>query len=183
MPKRPAVEALPKAVKAWLESVLVDGQFAGYEALAEALKAKGYEISKSSLHRHGQKIERRLSAIKASTEAAKLIVANSADAEDARSEALISLVQNELFEALIGLEETKAEDDPRARVELLAKAGKGIGEITRASIGQKKFAAQVRALAQAEAAKAVDAVAANKSSGLSAETAEAIKKAILGVGA
>jgi len=181
MPKRPAVEALPKPVRAWLDTALVDGNFSGYEALSMALKAKGFSIGKSALHRHGEKIEKRLAAIKASTEAAKLIVANSEDAEDARSEALISLVQNELFDALVNLQDANEEDDPKDRVALLAKAGKGIGEITRASIGQKKFATKVRADAKAEAAKAVDVVAATKGSGLSKETAETIKRAILGV--
>lgn len=183
MPKRPAVEALPKAVRAWLESALVEGNFGGYEALSAALKGKGYAISKSSLHRHGEKIERRLSAIKASTEAAKLIVANSADAEDARSEALLSLTQHGLFEAMVNLSEAQSEEDNEARLFLLSKSAKGIADVARASTSQKKFAATVRAQAKAEAAAAVDAVAAKKSSGLSTETAEAIKKAILGVGA
>lgn len=188
MPKRASVAALPKPVRDWLESALVEGNFAGYEALATALKGRGFEISKSSLHRHGQKIEKRLSAIKASTEAAKLIVASTADAEDARSEALISLTQHELFEALVNLKEADEPDaDPTERVQLLAKAGRGIADVVRASVTHKKFAAQARAQAkaeaQAEAAQAVDAIASKSGSGLSRETAETIKRAILGVGA
>lgn len=183
VPKRSAVKSLPKAVRDWLEAALVREQFGGYEALAAELKSRGYEISKSSLHRHGQQIEKRLAAIRTSTEAAKLIVASTADAEDARSEALISLTQHELFEALVNLKDADETGDPKGRVALLAKAGRGIADVVRASVSQKKFSSQVRAQAQKEAAEAVDAVAAAPSSGLSAETANKIKAAILGVGA
>ncbi len=181
MPARNKVTSLPKPVRDWLETALVEGNFSGYELLAAELKKKGYDIGKSSLHRHGEKIEKRLSAIKASTEAAKLIVASTADAEDARSEALISLTQHELFEALVNLKDADEADDPKDRVALLAKAGKGIADVVRASLSQKKFSSQVRTEAKAEAAKAVDVIAAKKGSGLSRETADEIKKAILGV--
>lgn len=183
MPVRPAVEALPADVRAWLDAALVEGNFSGYEALAAELKARGHEIGKSQLHRHGSKIERKLAAIKASTEAAKLIVASSEDAEDARSEALISLTQNSLFEALVNLNEAQSEEgDAEGRLMLLGKASKGISDVVRASVTRKRFAADVRKAALAEAAKAVDKVA-KATAGLSAETANSIKAAILGIGA
>lgn len=182
MPPRDKVTALPVAVRDWLEKSLVAGNFSGYELLAAELKKRGYDIGKSSLHRHGEKIERRLAAIKASTEAAQLIVASSEDSEDARSEALISLTQHGLFEALVSLKDAETEQGQEERLALLSKSAKGIADVVRASISRKKFASDVRKAAQADAAKAVDAVAATKGSGLSAETADAIKRAILGVG-
>lgn len=58
MPRRSRVETdLPKDVRIWLERALADGNFSGYEQLSAALAEKGFSISKSALHRHGQKME------------------------------------------------------------------------------------------------------------------------------
>ena len=43
MPKRSAVETLPAQVKRWLDQALVDGNFSGYEALADELKTRGFD--------------------------------------------------------------------------------------------------------------------------------------------
>lgn len=64
------ITALPDEVRQALEAADHQG-FTGYQALEDWLRGQGLEISKSAIHRHGQKIERRMSAIKASTEAAR----------------------------------------------------------------------------------------------------------------
>lgn len=76
MPKRSTVKNLPQVVKDWLDAALVENNFSGYRELEEALKARGYDISKSAVHRYGQKLEQRLASIKASAEAAKVISEN-----------------------------------------------------------------------------------------------------------
>ncbi|HQB82745.1 MAG TPA: DUF3486 family protein, partial [Candidatus Rifleibacterium sp.] len=53
MPARSAVTTLPTEVKEWLDKCLVESDFSGYEALSAALAEKGFQISKSSLHRYG----------------------------------------------------------------------------------------------------------------------------------
>ena len=73
MARRSSVSALPEDVRHWLERALAESNFSGYQALEEMLREKGYAISKSAIHRHGQKIERRFAAIKASTEAARFL--------------------------------------------------------------------------------------------------------------
>lgn len=58
MPRRPRIETdLPKDVRIWLERELAEGNYSGYERLSATLAEMGYEISKSALHRHGQKME------------------------------------------------------------------------------------------------------------------------------
>ena len=59
MARANAVDQLPKEVRAWLDHSLVEGNFTGYELLEGELKSRGYSIGKSSIHRYGQKIERR----------------------------------------------------------------------------------------------------------------------------
>ena len=91
-------------------------------------------------------LDRRLAAIKASTEAARLIQQHAGDDKDARSEALTAMVQTELFEAILLLQEADEEDaDPGERVALLSKAAKNIATLTRSSINLKEFQAKVEA--------------------------------------
>ena len=72
MAPRSSIEQLPEDVRRWLERALTENGFAGYVELEKLLKDKGYSISKSAIHRYGQKIEGRLKAIKESAEIAKL---------------------------------------------------------------------------------------------------------------
>ena len=68
MGQRSGVLNLPPEVRHWLEKALIDGNFQGYQLLEDTLAAQGYALSKSAIHRYGQPLQRRLAAIKASTE-------------------------------------------------------------------------------------------------------------------
>lgn len=149
------------------------------EEIAKILQERGYNVSKSSVHRYGQKVEQKLAAVQASTQAAMMIADAAPDDSDMRSSAVLSLVQTELFNALIALQESENPDaDPADRIMLMAKAGKGIAEIAKASVNQKKWESEVKERVQA-AAKEVDKIV--KKSGLSKETANEIRKQILGI--
>lgn len=183
MPKRPAVEALPEEIRSWLDKTLADDNFSGYEALEAELKQRGYSIGKSSIHRYGQKLEKKLAAIKASTEAARAIAEAAPDDADLRSSAVISLVQTEVFDVLVQLQEAEATADPRMRLGLLRGAAKSIAELSRASVNQKKWQTQVEArIREEERARAAEAVAASaKAAGVSPETIAIIRRDILGM--
>lgn len=180
MPRREAIGILPDDVRGWLDKTLIKGNFSGYELLEDALRERGFAISKSAIHRYGKKFERRLAAIKASTEAARMLIEGAADDQDARSGAVIALVQTELFETIVNLQEATEEDiDPINRVKLLSSAAKNIATLSRASVNLKEYQAKVRTeTARAAAAVAVSEV---KGAGLSDEVAEIIRKKILGV--
>lgn len=66
---RSSVLDLSAEDRAWLDAMLINNGFRGYQALENELRARGYEISRSALHRYGQPLQKRLMAIKASTEA------------------------------------------------------------------------------------------------------------------
>lgn len=143
MPAPPKLALIDDAVRAELDRKLIDNGFGGYHALAAWLGDQGYEIGKTAVHAYGQGLKRKLAAIKASTEAARLIAAAAPDEEDRRSEAVMSMVQSDMFAMLVALQE--AEDaDPQERVKLLSSAARAIADLSRASIGQKKHAAAVR---------------------------------------
>lgn len=158
MAKRSKVSQLPPALKAWLDEQLIKGNFSNYEQLAVSLRAKGEAIgvpvdaSKSGIHRYGANLERKLSAIKASTEAAVLIAKMAPDEEDNRSGAVLSMIQTEVFEALLALKDADVEIDPTVRAKLLSGVAKNFAAVTNSSIGLKRYQASLREKANAAAA-------------------------------
>jgi hypothetical protein len=174
MPRRPKITGLPPAVRAELERLLADQTHGGYQALAAWLAGQGYAISKSSLHRYDQRIQRSMAAIRASTEAARLIAQASPDEADEHSAAVIRMVQSALFDAMLAVRE--AEDaDPAQQVKLLTHAARAVAEASRASIGQKRWAEEVRAKLDA-----VERTAAREGKTLDAATLKAIREGLYG---
>jgi chorismate mutase len=179
MGRKSSVLTLPREVRDWLDKALVQDNFSGYELMEAALAERGYQISKSALHRYGQPLQRRLSAIKASTEAARIITEGAGDDQDARSEAVIALIQTEMFEAIVNLQELDDQNtDPIERMGIMSKVAKNIASLTNASIAQKRFKTEVRARAQEVAEKAAKLA---QKGGLTAETVAEIRKSILGI--
>ena len=144
MPSPSKIDLLDADTRRELEDKIISNGFGGYIALSEWLAEKGYSIGKSAVGAYGQKLERRLAAIKTSTEAARLIAAAAPDEADDRSNAIISLVQTEIFESLLAMQDAADESDPAERVQILGKAAKNIATLTRASVARNKWAAEVR---------------------------------------
>lgn len=179
MAKPSAIDQLNAEDKAWLDARFRDQGFCGYVEIAELLAERGYNVSKSSVHRYGQKLEQKLAAVQASTQAAIMISEAAPDDADQRSAAVMSLIQTELFNSLIALQESNDPDTSAAdRIELMAKCGKGIASIMQASIGQKKWMLDVRDRVE-KVAKSVEEIA--KKGGLSPKAAATIRKEILGI--
>lgn len=145
MPAPAKIALLPEDVRQALDQRLVGNAFSDYHALAAWLAEQGYEIGKSAIHNYGQGLKRKLAAIKASTEAARLIAESSPDDEDRRSEAVMSLLQSEMFTVLVNLQDAEQEEeDSAARVKLLSNAARAIAALSRASVNQKKHAAAIK---------------------------------------
>jgi hypothetical protein len=137
MPARSKVNKLTPAIKAWLDAELVRRGFADYEELAADLKAKGADVSKSSLHRYGSAFEERLAKLKMASEQARAVVAASPDDGDAMSEALLRLTQQKTFDLLID-----AEIDP-SKVDF-NKLTLNVSRMVRASLPLKKWRSEVK---------------------------------------
>lgn len=145
MPPPPRVELLPDDVRRELEQRLIRGGFAGYHALSAWLAERGFEIGKTALHKHGQRLKRRLEAIRASTQAAQMLAEAAPDDAATLSSAVLALVQTEMFELLVNLQEADDADDPAARVKLLGAAAHAMADLARASLKQKEWAAGIKA--------------------------------------
>ncbi|TXF11915.1 DUF3486 family protein [Pelomicrobium methylotrophicum] len=146
MARRSKVDKLPPELKAQLERLLADRSHDGYAALAAWLSEQGYTISKSSLHRYDEgRVQKVMEKVRATMEAARLMTAASPDEADEHSAAVIRMVQSQLFAAMMQVTEAEGEIDPETRMKLLTQAARAIAEASRASIGQKKWADEVRA--------------------------------------
>lgn len=172
MPRRSKVEGLPSDVKAWLDQALVQNNFSQYELLSAELGKRGYEIGKSGLHRYGQQFEERLKTLRVVTEQARAVVQAAPDEDGAVNDALVRLTQEKMFSILMEMNV-----DPEA-VDL-PKLARAVAELGKASVAQKRWQAEARKQALADAAK--EAGEAAKSAGLTDEAAAQIQKRILGV--
>lgn len=157
MARKSSVDRLSDSIKSYITGQLASGDMTLDELIADlqhrypAEAAAGELPSRSAVGRYGQKLERRLSAIRASTEAAKIIRDQVGDKEDARSEALTAMIQSELFESIMSLQDADdSEMEPAERVGLLATAAKNIATLTRSSVTLKKYQAEAEARARAE---------------------------------
>lgn len=182
MGNKSCIVRLPEDVRKSIERLLadpantLDGVMA---ALRAAFPDRDDLPSRSSLGRYGQRLNQRLAAIRASTEAARIISEQAGDEKDLRSEAVLALVQSELFEVIVNLQEATDADDPAERVGLLSNAAKNIATLTRASIALKRHQRQV---SDAIAAKVAEMERAAKSgSGLDADTLRRVREEIYGI--
>lgn len=175
MPRRSKIDGLPPALKAELERLLADRAHGGYEALAAWLAEQGYTIGKSSLHRYDQRVQAVMSRIKASTEAARLLAQAAPDEADEHSAAVLRMVQSALFDAMTRVAEAGEEADPEKQVKVLSAAARAIAEASRASIGQKRWADEVRVKLEE-----VERVAQKAGRRLDAETLRVVKEGLYG---
>ena len=178
MGQRSKVTQIPEDVRKQLDAALVRRGFSGYDALETWLHGLGIEISKSSIHRYGKNLERKLSAIKASTEAARLIAEAAPDDANLRSGAGMAILETEIFDMLVGLQDAELEDDPVKRAKILSSLAGNYAKLSRASIHQKKHELEIRTKLEAAADKVARLA---KKGGLSAGTVDSIKREILGI--
>lgn len=170
MPRRSKVHGLSADVRAWLDRALADGNHAGYHALADELRERGYEISHAAVHRYDQKVQRRIAAIKASTEAARLVAASLPDGADDLSATVLRMVQSDMFDLLVQMQDAAAEQDAGERLKLLAQAARAAADATRAKVTHRRWQDEVRTRLDV----------AERAGGVTPETRQAIR-AVLGI--
>ena len=184
MPPRCKIAPLPAEMREWLHKALVERAFGDIVALTEELNAKLKEggiavyVGKSAVGAESQKVQRAQEAIKATTDAAKLLTDTSRDDGNLRGEAVMAMVESEMFQTMMDLREAEAEQDPFKRMEAMSKAAKNIAALSRARVNQSKFRLEIEARVKAAADK-VDKLA--RKGGLNAATANEIRRAILGI--
>ncbi|NAW33231.1 DUF3486 family protein [Halomonas alimentaria] len=181
MPPRNKVYDLPPEIREALNERLVSTGFQGYEELAAWLEEQGHKISKSSVHRYGQDLreefEEAMGDVRKTTELARAMAAQDDDESGHLIDATARMVQDQLLRITIAMR--KAEEDPAKAAKQLGSVTRALAEIGRVSLGQKKWARELRLEVAKEAAEAAEGAMANQ--GMSREAIDSIKRDILGI--
>jgi hypothetical protein len=176
MAPRSKIDLMPKEIRAELDQRIVDGGFANYRALAKWLNDNGYEIGKDSVHRHGQKLEHRLEAVRRATDVARAIAEASPDDEAAMNDTLIRLVQQINMDILLDVE------SETVTPKMLEAISRSVATLARASVSQKKWMVEMRDKLSAKVGRAAEQVAlAARSGGLSPAAEQQIRNALLDI--
>lgn len=187
MGRKSNIDRLSPEIKAYIQAMLATGSQTLDEMIRDLQKRFPLESfsgdlpSRSALQRYGNKLDRRLMAVRASTDAMRLIREHAGDEMDARSEALTAIVQTELFEAIMAMQDADDPDaSPEDRLATLSNAAKHLATLTRSSISLKRYQAEAeergrRKLLEEQRA-ALEAMP-NKG-GVTAETKLAIRQAL-----
>ena len=157
MGRKSKITRLPPEVKAAVEGLLADGRYTLDEMIAQlreqfpAEAAAGILPSRAAVHRYGPKLERRLIAVKAFSQAMESIDSHAGDKADARSSGLMAIVQQELFDSMMMLQDASDPDvNQPERVKLLNDAARSLASLTRSSVQLKEYQAKVAAQTRAE---------------------------------
>ncbi|RXE49202.1 DUF3486 family protein [Chromohalobacter israelensis] len=181
MPPRNQVYSLPPEVRDELNERLVSTGFQGYSALADWLAERGYNVSRSSVHRYGQDLQdefdEAMGDVRKTTELAKAMAADQEDESGHLIDATARMVQDQLLRITIAMR--KAEQDPAKAAKQIGSVTKALADIGRVSLSQKKWAAEVRAEVAKEAAEKAEASMATQ--GMSRAAIDSIKRDILGI--
>src|SRR5437870_5865881 len=109
MPARSQVAMLPDELRTELERRMSERAFGGYQELAEWLQAQGYPISDDSVQRHGAKLQRKLEMLDLSAHHARAIT-QAGDDGDCVSDAMVRLLQAQLFSLLMDADQLELDD-------------------------------------------------------------------------
>lgn len=169
--KRSAVELLPDDIKRELNGLLVSKGFSDYSGLADFLEQKGWQISRSALHRYGQRFEERLGALRLATEQADAMTKAAPDESGVVSDAVIRMCQERMLTLVMNLPDEEVVDN-------MPRISRAVADLSRAGVGQKRWMAEVKARAQSVAE---DVAKDAKKAGLSDETVSTIRARILGI--
>ena len=184
MPPPSKIATLPEALRAWLRKAIVERGYGDIVALTaelnELCKEGGVAITvgKSAVGEESKRVKRAQEAIRATTEAAKLIAESSPDEADHRSAAAMAIVQSEVFELLLKIRESDDLDDPVARLGVMNEAALGLSRLSRSRVNQSQWATKVGDRAKAAAEKVAKIA---KQGGADAKTVAEIRRSILGI--
>lgn len=185
MPPPSKIAQMPAEIRDWLHRAFVERAFGDIVGITEQLNDKLKEagvaiyVGKSAVGAESQKVKRAQESIKAATEAAKILTDTSRDDGNTRGEAVMALIETEMFECLLAVREAEAQvDDPVARMNSMSKAAKNMAGLSRARVNQAKHRIELEARVQAAADKVAKLA---KKGGLDANTVNEIRRNILGI--
>lgn len=175
MPNKSKIRLLPAELRKELDRLFTEDK-EGVREIAAYLKERGFEISKSAVGREKQKFEAVAKHIRDSQIMAQAIVAEAGDALDPN---VGRLVGHSLQGLLLQAQREHVSDDGTVDLKALGSMSESFRNICTGMKSNVDAELKLRAAFAKEAAKAVERVAGER--GLSEDTIDVIKQAVLGV--
>jgi hypothetical protein len=177
------IAALPESLRLELDRNLSDGSVLSCRALSKWLEEKGFEISHAAIHKYGQNFERKLAAVRIASEQAREVCEQFKDeGEDRIQEALMRLVQSQLFQMLVAANQTSKRKTSGSAKDLvpvnLPALARSVAGLVKIDFERRRFGERTRAKI-AQAAETIDAAA--KSDGLSGDVVARIKGVLMAI--
>lgn len=183
MARRSKVSGLPTEVLDDLNSQLVQRGFSGYEDLSDWLKALGFDISKSALHRHGSELEAEFAEAMADarrTRALAKAARESGDTNDgAMLEATSEVMQDNLLRLSLKLKNSGAEPEEVAKT--LSLISRAFADIGRFDIARQKWQIELRDKVNAKLEKLEQQAAGGGRAGYDLATLKRVREEIYGL--
>lgn len=180
MPPRSKIDKLPEKVRDELDRKLIRNGFGDHAQLSKWLASKGFKICPASVGTHSQRLRRQVERLRIARTHAKAIQAESGDEAGDLNDAIISMIQAQVFDKITGidLDELNPED-----IKTLKQMGHMVADLARAATSQKRFAQQYRTEIRKEALRDAAAAvrASGKKAGISAKTLREIEQKLLGL--
>lgn len=176
MPARNKVTTLPRLLRDWLDQKLADGSYSNYTLLTAELKSRGYDLSRSSVHRYGSELEKTMALAKATVDQARAVVQASPDEDDAMTAAIMRLTQQHTLQLLMAMKF----DPANAEGVDMNKLTLQVSRLVRSSLPLKNYQREQRERA-AQVANEIGKEA--KKLGASPETIKTWREKVLGVAA
>lgn len=182
--ERGGLARLPKKIREELECRLENSSFRSYAALSEWLSSEGYNVTRRSLKDYRTRFERRLESIRLATEQAREVCKQFKADDLSMQQALMRLVQTEMFVLLTGVHEDKLRASggggkTRGAPINVTAVARTVAGLVKASIVQQQWARQISKQVQAKVGKAAKKVEAARKDGLSDTAAGKIRDALL----
>lgn len=179
MGKKGFASRLPQDLREELDRQIVDGKLS-VDELWTWLRGRGVEVGRSSVHRHMQNVEEVAAEVRQAREAASAIVGQLGPeaAEGKVGQLLIEVVQNIAWK--IARDTLLNPEGPSLDMEQLMFLTSAVQKLGAAQKTDTDRRLKIEQEALRKAAAKAETVA--KQRGMSADTIEAIKHAVLGVG-
>jgi hypothetical protein len=167
------VMRLPEELRTAVDRHLIDQSFRNYKAIANWIQRQSHEISLSSLKRYGLRLQQELQKTQLVVLQARIISEALPGGADAIAEDLIQLARQKLSLALAEANLAKVGD--------VARLVHAVAHLTQTALAlQRGVCAPVLEAAQGEESDPL--TKSNPRGGLSPETSQALRNALLGIG-
>ena len=184
--KRTLINRLPKELKDELDRRIRESDFQSYGDLRNWLRRNGYLISEGAIFHYKHRFERKLEAVRLATEQAKAVCEQFDGDDISMQEALMRLVQTEMFNLLTSVNDKKlraTSDDARYRNSAPSSIAlaRTVASIAKASIAHQQWAQRMKQRVAERVEAAAEKVDAAKHDGLSEDAAEKIRSALMDI--